>query len=259
MKNISQIISNPDVLVGLAPEEVAKAILEAAKTQLHNGMFQYDRIVSAVSGPRADEVRQALREAWQWLILNFLIMPAEGPNGISGGWMVFTRRGAAIANGQSDFESFREAAAFPKTLIHPTIADKVWLALARGDLDDAVFASFKAVEESVRKLGGYADTDIGVDLMRKAFNNRAGPLTNFLQPEAEREALEPGRPESGGARSVHPSAPSRCRSRDAGHWARQECGGPRGWRRAFQHQPAAGLPRLVAVVLSPTGATMAAI
>jgi uncharacterized protein (TIGR02391 family) len=189
MKNIWQIIPNPDVLVGLAPEEVAKALLEAATTQqLHNGMFQYDRIVPAISGPRADEVGQALREAWQWLILNFLIMPAEGPNGISGGWMVFTRRGANIASGESDFDSFREAAAFPKTLIHPTIADKVWLALARGDLDDAVFASFKAVEESVRKVGGYADTDIGVALMRKAFH-QTGPLTDSSQPEAEREAL----------------------------------------------------------------------
>ena len=190
MKNITQIIPNPDVLVALAPEELAKAILEAAATQAQTGgMFHYDRIVpTTITGPREDEVRQALREAWQWLILNFLIMPAEGPNGAAG-WMVFTRRGADIARGQSDFESFRQAAAFPKTLIHPVIADKVWLALARGDLDDAVFAAFKAVEESVRRFGGYANTDIGVSLMRKAFDKQTGQLTDYSQPEAERDAL----------------------------------------------------------------------
>lgn len=115
-------------------------------------------------------------------------MPAEGINGAHG-WMMFTRRGATLVNNQSEFKSFREAAAFPKALLHPAIADKVWLALARGDLDDAVFAGFKAVEESVRKAAGLADTDIGVPLMRKAFDKQTGRLTAMSQPEAEREAL----------------------------------------------------------------------
>jgi len=76
-----------------------------------------------------------------------------------------SRRGAAIADKQ-DFLRFREAAVFLKTLLYPSIADKVWLALACGDLDDAVFAAFKAVEEAVRSAGGFAPTDIGVPLMR---------------------------------------------------------------------------------------------
>ncbi|MGA7749243.1 MAG: TIGR02391 family protein, partial [Gallionella sp.] len=83
---------------------------------------------------------------------------------------------------------FREAAAFPKTLLHPSIADKVWLALARGEIDDAVFFAFKAVEVAVREAGNFSDTDIGTDLMRKAFGPN-GPLTNPSQPKAEQEAL----------------------------------------------------------------------
>jgi hypothetical protein len=47
-----------------------------------------------------------------------------------------------------DFSQFRAASAFPKSLLHPAIADKVWLDLARNELDDAVFAAFKAVEEA---------------------------------------------------------------------------------------------------------------
>src|SRR6266581_4646973 len=97
-----------------------------------------------------------------------LIVPASGTNG-QRGWMVCSRRGATLANDR-DFQRFREAAAFPKSMLHPSIADKVWLALARGDLDEAVFAAFKAVEEAVRKAGGFAATDVGVALMRKAFD-----------------------------------------------------------------------------------------
>jgi uncharacterized protein (TIGR02391 family) len=199
--NIAQMVPDADVLVALPPEELAKLLLQLAAKQMQHGMFQRDQVISVTTGTgieatrvlpypanRESEVKLALYEAWQWLVLNFLIMPAEGLSGAHG-WMVFTRRGASIANGQTDFKRFREAAAFPKTLIHPTISDKVWLALARGDLDDAVFAAFKAVEETVRKAGGFADIEIGVVLMRKAFDKQTGPLTDPSQPEAEREAL----------------------------------------------------------------------
>jgi uncharacterized protein (TIGR02391 family) len=52
-----------------------------------------------------------------------------------------------------------------------------------------VFVAFRAVEESARKAGGFADTDVGTDLMRRAFDTSKGPLTNTQDPAAEREAL----------------------------------------------------------------------
>ena len=61
--------------------------------------------------------------------------------------------------------------------------------MARGDLDEAVFAAFKAVEEAVRTAGGFGPTDIGVAIMRKAFDKINGPLSDQKQPEPEREAL----------------------------------------------------------------------
>lgn len=87
------------------------------------------------------------------------------------------------------FESFKAAAAFPRTMLHPLIAEKVWLDLARGDLADAVFASFRAVEEAVRAAANMGATDYGVDLMRVAFRPDTGPLTDKTQPRAEQEAL----------------------------------------------------------------------
>jgi uncharacterized protein (TIGR02391 family) len=195
--NSKDTIPPANVLVGLEPEELAEVLLKVAVSQIQPGGFQRDRVIEDARGKAFEgiqitpdlerDVKLALHEAWQWLVLNFLIMPAEGVNGAHG-WMVLTRRGTSLVNKQTDFRSFREAAAFPKSLIHPAIADKVWLALARGNLADAVFISFRAVEEAVRKAGRFSDTDYGPDLMRKAFGQQ-GPLTNQSQPAGERESL----------------------------------------------------------------------
>ena len=45
------------------------------------------------------------------------------------------------------------------------------------------------IEVSVRKAAGCQDIDIGVTLMRKAFDKLSGPLSDFAEPEAERESL----------------------------------------------------------------------
>ena len=76
---------------------------------------------------------------------------------------------------------------FPKSMLYPAIADKVWIALARGDLADAVFIAYRSVEEAVRKAGGYGDAEIGVDLMRKAFDPKGGPLSD---PNSRKKANE---------------------------------------------------------------------
>jgi uncharacterized protein (TIGR02391 family) len=109
-------------------------------------------------------------------------------------WRTLTDAGRAAADGK-DLAKLRAALGFPKELIHPTIRDKVWAALARNDLDDAVFAAFKAVEIAVREAGKYAATDLGPDLMRRAFDpsdtpkDNRGRLTDLKHPPAEREAL----------------------------------------------------------------------
>jgi len=132
-------------------------------------------------------VALAVSEALNWLRVQGLIVPAHGNSG-NHGWLVISRRGKQIENDE-DFKRFLEAASFPKRMLHPSIADKVWLDLARGDLADAVFAAFRAVEEAVRRAGGYSDAEIGVDLMRKAFDPKGGPLTDPSQEKGEREAL----------------------------------------------------------------------
>lgn len=194
-------VPDAEVLLALAPEELAWPLLRIAyanrqdsnnavtfgnlKTVLGLGSDADERSgVPRYPQGRREQVELACREAWQWLTVTMLLMPLDGI------WLVFSRRGAQLATRpKEEFERFAAAAAFPKSLLHPAIADKVWVNLARGDLDIAVFTAFKAVEEAVRAAGAFSMTDYGTDLMRKAFNPKVGPLTNLSLPDGEREAL----------------------------------------------------------------------
>lgn len=128
-----------------------------------------------------------LGRAWNWLERKGFIEPSPGINGRNG-WRVFTEEGRAIADGKN-LAQVRAAMDFPKSLIHSVIRDKVWAAFIRNDLDEAVFAAFKAVEIAVCEAGGFSAAEIGPDLMRKAFDAKKGPLTNLNHPLAERESL----------------------------------------------------------------------
>src|SRR5262249_7924546 len=76
----------------------------------------------------------------------------------------------------------------PRTLLHPALTTKVVAEFIRGDYDTAVFQAFKEVEVAVRAKGKFSNTDIGVPLMRKAFDAKTGPLSDANAVEAEREA-----------------------------------------------------------------------
>jgi hypothetical protein len=69
---------------------------------------------------REYEIHIAVSEAWNWLKVNALVVPAHGMNGRDG-FLVISRRGNAIVDDQA-FQQFRAAADFPKTLLHPSIA-----------------------------------------------------------------------------------------------------------------------------------------
>jgi uncharacterized protein (TIGR02391 family) len=65
----------------------------------------------------------------------------------------------------------------------------VWPSFLRGEYDTTVFQAFKEVEVAVRSGGGYAATDLGTDLMGRAFNYTTGPLADDALPESERRAM----------------------------------------------------------------------
>ncbi|QJD91254.1 TIGR02391 family protein [Duganella dendranthematis] len=197
MANLTSLIPDVDVLLALAPEELAEVILQLAQERNQNNVIHQQAIASDITGHpatndgypqhRRSEAELALAEAWNWLIMHGLLVPQPGINA-NNGWMLLSRRAQAILASAS-FKTYARSVGFPKSLLHPQIADEVWLDIVRGDLETAVFKGFRAVEIAVRDAGHFADTDVGTALMRKAFDKVTGPLSDLNQPEAEREAL----------------------------------------------------------------------
>jgi uncharacterized protein (TIGR02391 family) len=201
METLFTIYPNVQDLLGTPPEDLAPVLLTLAKGMVQNGTFQPEAVNDIASAaPHAllgqpgysfhdrQQIQPLLSRAWGWIERNDLITPAGGMNGRNG-WMMFTPKGEEVSDAQ-DIQRLREAADFPRWMIHSSIAEKVWRALMRNDLDDAVLFAFRAVEEAVRNAGGFTANDLGVNLMRAAFNKDKGPLTDLSQPEAEREGLQ---------------------------------------------------------------------
>jgi uncharacterized protein (TIGR02391 family) len=87
-----------------------------------------------------------------------------------------------------DISHFARSRRIQKDALHPRIAQKVWSAFMRGEYDVAVFQAMKAVEVIVREAGGFTANDLGTDLMRKAFHEDSGPLTDKSVEKSERQA-----------------------------------------------------------------------
>lgn len=197
MPHLQSILPDVDVLLSLQPEELAKVVLRLARERRQNGIVHVQSIIRDVTEPppgatpypqdKRRSAELALSEAWNWLKVSNLLIPDCGMNGVNG-HHVLTRLGEHVSD-DAQFDAFRKATTFPKSLLHEKIANAVWADITTGDLDTAVFKAFKMVEVAVRETAKLSATDIGVPLMRKAFDKNSGPLSKMTDPEAEREAL----------------------------------------------------------------------
>jgi uncharacterized protein (TIGR02391 family) len=194
-------IPDTEALLALPAEELAPIVLRTAVEDHKEGLpiaitsltYQiYDRGAHTYAArfphQKRREVERALGEAWHLLTTDRLLMPEPGYNG-QNGIMEVTAKGKVLLENPDQFRGFTGATALPKGMLHPTIAEPVWKALVRGDLETAVLESFRAVEIAVREVGKFGAEDVGVDLMRMAFNTKNGPLTDKNLPDSEREAL----------------------------------------------------------------------
>lgn len=154
MPKLNSAVPDVDVLLAMEPEELAGVLLPLAagaqSVRQERNFIPADVAVifegrntpggiTPYPAGRMKEVERALVEAWEWLRIALLIVPSEFETGPST-WMRLSRRGAQIVKDGS-FADYRNAMAFPKALIHPAIADQVWLALARREWDVAVFVA----------------------------------------------------------------------------------------------------------------------
>ena len=154
MPSLPELIPDVDYLLGLEPEELASYLLVAAASQRQNGLIAMTNFISALtsthphpasySDPRRDEVALAITEAWNWLEVQGLLIPAPGTNGTNG-FRVLSRRATRMQQ-PTDIAQFARSRRIAKESLHPKIAEKVWSAFMRGEYDTAVFQAMKAVE-----------------------------------------------------------------------------------------------------------------
>ena len=189
--SIHSVVQDANALIELEPEELAGVLMEylnslsaSEQENLNRYNFSLEHSVAEYPQEHHDALRQALMEAWVWLEHEGLLVPKPGTQGE---WLIISRRGRQLRT-RDDVSAYREANRLPRQQLHPRITQKVSASFLRGEYDTAVFQAFKEVEVRVREAARCADTDVGVRLMRKAFDKN-GPLADAEAPEAEREAL----------------------------------------------------------------------
>lgn len=191
---LTSLISNPDDMLALAPEELAGYLVEYfnalpsdESTSISRHNFSLGHTVAEYPAEKAKACQHALMEAWSVLEREGLVARKPEDNR---GWFFLTRRGRKLKN-RLEFAAFRHSNLFPTDSIHPELAQKVYPLFLRGDYETAIFQAFKIVEVAVRNGAPTLDAKLyGVDLVRKAFHPDSGPMTDMAEPIAEREALQ---------------------------------------------------------------------
>lgn len=136
----------------------------------------------------ADVTRQAgvlnrLAEAWAWLNARAFVSWRPDQDTAE------SRRVTDEGNRALDLGLARlHAAQRLEVEILPDL-EKAKRQFLQGDYEEAVFASFRAVEERVRQRADMSAGDLGVKLMRQAFRPEGGPLSDPNAEAGEREAI----------------------------------------------------------------------
>lgn len=185
-KRLAELINDPGTLLSLEPEELAAFVLNDlnASENAGNTLNRHNYCLRFKSLP--EDVQKAIVEAWMWLEREGCLAPK--PSLIVNDSVFITRRGKRLAESLDTLE-YKRSGLLPKEFLHPVIVQKIWSSFIRGEYDTAVFQAFKQVEVGVRQAASYSDSDIGVTLMRKAFNPDNGPLSDQSALPAERQAL----------------------------------------------------------------------
>jgi uncharacterized protein (TIGR02391 family) len=198
MREITQLVPDPNVLVKLEPEELAGKLLFVLRKQTpHAGKYHLGNLMRefwmTTPGQRHPYesfndhglIELAIAEAWAYIEAQGLLI--SSPEGGEHGWRVLSRRARRFES-ESEFARYSVARLLPKDVLHPSIAEKVWMAFMRGDFENAAFQAMKAVEVAVRGAAGYGNEKLGVPMMRDAFSPKNGPLTDVSAEEGEQVA-----------------------------------------------------------------------
>jgi uncharacterized protein (TIGR02391 family) len=192
--SIPDLVPDVNVLLALEPAEVGGVLIEVLNRrppQENLGNVNLSGLTDSHSlngYPRQNHeaAGRAIAEGWMWLLREGFI--AQQPNELHAIWYFISRKGRQMRT-RVEVDAYRRASLLPRQMLHSTIASKSEPAFMRGEYDSAVFQAFKEIEVAVRSACRYSESDYGTDLMRKAFHETTGPLTDAHAPLPERQAL----------------------------------------------------------------------
>ena len=192
MTSLPELIPDVDFLLAMDAEELAATMLpllarSCQQAGVHLGNYCSSLFSANMGGHRNDnQIILAVTEAWNWLEVQGLLVPASGTNGTHG-WRMLSRKTEALTT-SADVKQFAKSRHLRREILNPRIADNVWSAFIRAEYDVAVFQAMKAVEVAVREASGLGADELGVKLMRRSFNVENGPLTDMNAEKGERQA-----------------------------------------------------------------------
>lgn len=131
--------------------------------------------------------QERIADAWAWLESHALLAPS----------VVDPPTGKAQRVSELGEQLLRDPAATSRVWAQERLSGDLAAELAsaranfdRGDYETAAFAAMKAVEVAVREASGLANDQLGVPLMRAAFNpSKNGPLCDHEAEGGEQQAI----------------------------------------------------------------------
>lgn len=191
--HLADIILDHDALLALEPSELGLAILPVIQAFLRGRsdlLGENDflkKTVGAYGEQQRDDVREAIREAWAWLIGQGLLIVDE--RYIRPHDYVVLSRSAKLLVSRGDPRRLFARRKIPKEHLHPAMRAAVWPLYHRGEYELAIVAAMRSVEVEVRRAASFAETDHGAPMVGKAFNAKTGPLRDQSASPAEQEAM----------------------------------------------------------------------
>jgi uncharacterized protein (TIGR02391 family) len=175
---------SPEDALDLPVDELAMLVLADLATFHELDEYNYGNglrqdVERGYAGNR--DARRAVSEAVAWLHAHGMVARVLEDHG---GNRIFTTRWGHEALTRSLAEV--RAVDRVQDNLHPLLAQRVRRQFLLGEYEQAIFVAMKAVEVRVRKLGGFGNDVIGVDLMTRALKP-GGPLADPGAPSGEVE------------------------------------------------------------------------